>query len=291
MTEIIAPGAIAAQVVLISGLSGSGKTVALRALEDAGFFAMDNLPIPFATAILRDLVRRGEKHIALTLDARGGEPIRMLPNIISQLRADQLDVRLLFLEANDQDLVRRFSETRRPHPLADGHRSVSECIQFERTLLESAANLGRRLDTSLISPNTLRTWVRDFVQLDSSGLTLFFESFGFKNGIPLDADFVFDVRCLPNPFYDPDLRALTGKDTAVIRFLQGHPLVQRMIQDIQAFVQQWLPEFLRDNRSALTIAIGCTGGQHRSVFLAEQLAQRMQQRQQVTRVIHRELPS
>ncbi len=288
MTDPITP--INAQVVLISGLSGSGKTVALRALEDAGFFAMDNLPIPFATAIVRDLVQRGEKHIALTLDARGGEPIRLLPTIIDQLRSEHLDVRLLFLEANDQDLVRRFSETRRPHPLADGHRSVSECIRFERALLETAANLGRRLDTSLISPNTLRSWVRDFVQLDPSGLTLFFESFGFKNGIPLDADFVFDVRCLPNPFYDPDLRALTGKDTAVIQFLQDQPLVQRMLQDVLCFVQDWLPEFLRDNRSALTIAIGCTGGQHRSVYLAERLARQLQSQGQVTRVIHRELP-
>ncbi len=288
MTDPITP--INAQVVLISGLSGSGKTVALRALEDAGFFAMDNLPIPFATAIVRDLVQRGEKHIALTLDARGGEPIRLLPTIIDQLRSEHLDVRLLFLEANDQDLVRRFSETRRPHPLADGHRSVSECIRFERALLETAANLGRRLDTSLISPNTLRSWVRDFVQLDPSGLTLFFESFGFKNGIPLDADFVFDVRCLPNPFYDPDLRALTGKDTAVIQFLQDQPLVQRMLQDVLCFVQDWLPEFLRDNRSALTIAIGCTGGQHRSVYLAERLARQLQSQGQVARVIHRELP-
>lgn len=281
---------MSAQVVLISGLSGSGKTVALRALEDAGFFAMDNLPIPFATAVVRDLVQRGETHIALTLDARGGEPIRSLPHLMTQLRGDQLDVRLLFLEANDQDLVRRFSETRRPHPLADGQRSVSECIRFERALLETAANLGRRLDTSLISPNTLRGWVRDFVQLDPSGLTLFFVSFGFKNGIPLDADFVFDVRCLPNPFYDPALRALTGKDTAVMRFLQDQPLVTRMLQDISGFVQGWLPEFLRDNRSALTIAIGCTGGQHRSVYLAEQLAEQMQKTQQVVRVIHRELP-
>lgn len=279
-----------AQVVLISGLSGSGKTVALRALEDAGFFAMDNLPIPFATAIVRDLVQRGEKYIALTLDARGGEPIRLLPAIMTQLRGDQLDVRLLFLEANDQDLLRRFSETRRPHPLADGHRSLPECIQFERALLETAANLGRRLDTSLISPNTLRSRIRDFVQLDPSGLTLFFESFGFKSGIPLDADFVFDVRCLPNPFYDPALRPLTGKDAAVIRFLEDQPLVQRMKQDILDFVHGWLPEFLRDNRSALTIAIGCTGGQHRSVYLAEQLAHRLQALGQVSRVVHRELP-
>ncbi|MDE1942345.1 MAG: RNase adapter RapZ [Betaproteobacteria bacterium] len=277
-----------AQVILITGLSGSGKSVALRALEDAGYFSMDNLPLPFVTAVIHGLVERGEHRIAVTLDARSGEAIQQLPETLASLQKSGLDVRLLFLDANDQDLVRRFSETRRPHPLAEGRRSIAECIGVERALLEGAANIARRIDTTQLSPNTLRAWVRDFVELDSSQLTLFFESFGFKHGIPLDADFVFDVRCIPNPFYDPKLRPLTGKDPEIARFLESIPATHRMTEDIQAFVRRWAPEFMRDNRTALTIALGCTGGQHRSVYLAEALACALRSEYAV-RVIHREL--
>lgn len=284
------PGGTAptAQVILISGLSGSGKSVALRALEDAGYFSMDNLPLPFVAAVLHGLVARGEHRIALTLDVRSGEAIRQLPETLAALRQSALDVRLLFLDASDQDLVRRFSETRRPHPLADGRRSIAECISAERTLLEAAAGIARRIDTTQLSPNTLRAWVREFVDLDSSRLTLFFESFGFKHGIPLDADFVFDVRCIPNPFYDPRLRPLTGKDPEIAQFLESIPATRHMVDDIGAFVRRWAPEFMRDNRTALTIALGCTGGQHRSVYMAETLARSLQPEHAV-RVIHREL--
>ncbi len=289
MIETASPSApTPSQIVLISGLSGSGKTVALRVLEDAGYFAMDNLPLMFVTVVIEGLVERGEHCIALTLDARGGEAVKQLPDTLSALREKGLDVRLLFLDASEQELVRRFSETRRPHPLANGQLSIAECISAERTLLEAAAGIAHRIDTTNVSPNTLRTWVRDFVQLDSSRLTLFLESFGFKHGIPLDADFVFDVRCIPNPFYDPKLRPLTGKDTEIIRFLESLPMTHRMFEDIRQFISRWAPDFIRDNRTALTIAIGCTGGQHRSVYLAESLARSLRSEYAV-RVIHREL--
>jgi UPF0042 nucleotide-binding protein len=279
---------VAPQIVLISGLSGSGKSVALRVLEDAGYFAMDNLPLAFVTDIIQGLVERGEHRIAMTLDARGGEAVKRLPDTLSFLHERGLDVRLLFLDASEQELVRRFSETRRPHPLANGRLSIAECIGAERALLETVAGIARRIDTTNVSPNTLRAWVRDFVQLDPSRLTLFFESFGFKHGIPLDADFVFDVRCIPNPFYDPKLRPLTGKDPEIIRFLESIPMTQRMFDDIRRFISSWAPDFIRDNRTALTVAIGCTGGQHRSVYLAESLARSLQSSHAV-RVIHREL--
>jgi UPF0042 nucleotide-binding protein len=278
----------APQIILITGMAGSGKTVALRALEDAGYFSMDNLPLASVVDVIEELLKRGEKHIALTLDARGGGEIKQLPDTLTTLRNLLPDVRLLFLDASNQDLLRRFSETRRPHPLADGHRSIAECITHERALLEDVVEMAHRMDTSHVSPNTLRAWVRDFVELNANHLTLFFESFGFKHGIPLDADFVFDARCIPNPFYDPQLRPLTGRDPEIIQFLEGLQVTRRMVEDIRQFIARWLPDFVRDNRTALTIAIGCTGGQHRSVYLAEVLAKSFDADQPV-RVIHREL--
>ncbi len=276
------------KIILISGLSGSGKSVALRALEDAGFFAMDNLPLSFLVYVLQELVARGENSIALTLDVRGGDALTRLPDALEALRANGMDVRLLFLEASDQDLVRRFSETRRPHPLAQHHHAIAECIALERQLLAGVADMAHRMDTTHMTPNTLRSWVRDFVEPDPAKLTLFFQSFGFKYGIPMDADFVFDVRCIPNPFYDPHMRLLTGKDQPVIEFLEVQPAAQRMLEDVAGLVERWLPDFIQDNRTALTVALGCTGGQHRSVYLAERLARHFSDHL-TTRVIHREM--
>jgi UPF0042 nucleotide-binding protein len=276
------------QIVLISGLSGSGKSVALRALEDSGFFCMDNCPLSFVPAIVEGLLKRGEANVALTLDARSGEGIKELPHTLHSLAQKNFKTRLLFLDANDQELIRRFSETRRPHPLADGIRSVRECIALERELLEDAAEQADRIDTTNLAPNALRDRVRNFVELDSARMTLFFESFGFKHGIPLDADFVFDVRCIPNPFYDPELRPLTGQDPAIGAFLKDLPQTIRMEQDILRFLQGWIPDFIRDNRLTLTVGIGCTGGQHRSVYLAQRLADKLKDQYPV-RVIHREL--
>jgi UPF0042 nucleotide-binding protein len=211
-----------------------------------------------------------------------------LPASIAQLRTRVSDLLLLFLDAKTDALVKRFSETRRRHPLSDATSTLQESIQAERVLLAELGALGHHIDTSDLSPNALRGWVKDLVGLAGTGLTLLFQSFGFKHGIPLDADLVFDSRCLPNPHYDPVLRPLTGRDAAVIAFLQADADTQGMLADIGAFLDRWLPCYIRDNRSYLTVAIGCTGGRHRSVYLTEQLAQRFQSTLRAL-VRHREL--
>jgi UPF0042 nucleotide-binding protein len=197
-------------------------------------------------------------------------------------------VHVLFLDAQTDTLVKRFSETRRLHPLSDGVRTLPECVGYERELLAEISDIGHHIDTTELSANGLRAWIKQFIQLDRARLTLLFQSFGFKHGIPLDADLVFDVRCLPNPHYDEKLRPLTGRDTAVIEFLEGITSVRDMYNDIVHFLQRWLPEFVSDNRSYLTVAIGCTGGQHRSVYLAEKLARYFESQQQVL-IRHRQL--
>jgi UPF0042 nucleotide-binding protein len=199
-----------------------------------------------------------------------------------------MDLRVLFLEANTETLVKRYSETRRRHPLADSGRTLPECIEAEREALADIAEMGHRIDTSELSPNMLRTWIKDFLALDRSRIILLFESFGFKHGLPLDADFVFDVRCVPNPYYEPNLRPLTGLDAPVIEFLERQDSALGMLADIRYFLEKWLPCFVRDNRSYVTVAIGCTGGQHRSVYFAERLAERFRDEYQVL-VRHRGL--
>jgi len=270
------------QIVLISGLSGSGKSIALNVLEDAGYYVVDNLPAVLLPQLVAHLRGAGWRRVAVAVDMRSGVSIAALPQQVEALRATVRDLRVIFLEARDDALIARFSETRRRHPLAIDDVTLEEAIQREREALESIAELGHRIDTSDLHPNTLRAWVKDFIQMASTeGMTLMFESFGFKYGIPLDADLVFDVRCLPNPHYDPSLRPLTGRDQPVIEFLENIPEVERMAQDIRQFVASWLPAYLRDNRSYLTVAIGCTGGQHRSVYLAEWLAERFRDQLEV----------
>ena len=277
------------QLVLLSGLSGSGKSVALNALEDAGYFAVDNLPASLISALI-DSVKSISEKVAISIDARTGETIAALPDTIRQLAFDGIDCRVIFLEANDEALARRFSETRRPHPLSDKIAAgVIACIKAERQMLADIAELGHRMDTSGISPNTLRGWIRDWLQVDRNRITLTFQSFGFKHGIPIDADLVFDVRFLPNPFYEPLLRPLSGKDAPVKAFLQADLNVTHLIDDVASFLIRWLPSYMRENRAALTIAIGCTGGQHRSVYVVEELAQRLGSEQQVL-IRHRDLP-
>lgn len=260
------------QLILITGLSGSGKSVALNVLEDSGFYCVDNLPSQLLPELMRLLTAAGHRRVALSVDARGGASIAALPQQVAELKQGGIDVSVLFLDAKTDTLIKRYSETRRRHPLSDSGRTLPECIARERELLVELAGLAHHVDTSDLSPNALRTWVKDFVGLAGAGLTLLFESFGFKNGIPLDADLVFDVRCLPNPNYDPRLKPFTGLDPPVIEFLGADPATQKMRDDIRAFVENWLPCFNRDNRSYLTVALGCTGGQHRSVYLAEVLA-------------------
>ena len=260
------------QLVLITGLSGSGKSVALNALEDAGYYCVDNLPVTLLPELVAFLARAGYSRVALSIDVRSGESLDALPQHLTALRGAGTDVKVLFLEAKDDTLIQRFSETRRRHPLGDGRLTLPESIARERELLEHVADVSHHIDTSELSPNALRNWVREFMQVPSAGLTLLFESFAYKYGVPLDTDMVFDVRCLPNPHYDPKLRPFTGRDEPVIEFCNNDPGVQKMLQDIRRFVEEWLPCFDRDSRSYLTVGIGCTGGRHRSVYLAEQLA-------------------
>ncbi len=276
------------QTIIVTGLAGSGKSVVLKVLEDAGYYCVDNLPVLFVLDVILFLQKMGTGKVALSLDVRSGSGIGDLPKTIDQLQAQNIDPRVLFLEANTETIVKRFSEARRPHPLADDKRTLQECIGWERSILSGVAERAHHIDTSDLGPNALRAWVREFINLDAGKLSLFFQSFGFKNGIPRDADFVFDVRPLPNPYYDPKLRPLTGKDQPVMTFLESVPAAQSMLNDIEQFIARWLPEFVQDNRRSLTIAIGCTGGQHRSVYFAEQLAARFGKTQQV-QVRHRGL--
>lgn len=262
------------QLVLISGLSGSGKSIALNVLEDAGYFCVDNLPAALLSGLAGHLMRETHQRVAVAIDMRSGSGIAALPPQLKQLTDNRIDVHIIFLDARDDVLIQRFSETRRRHPMASGETTLAEAIAQERLALETLHGLGHRIDTSYLRPNALRAMVKDFIdaEMDGQGLTLLFESFGFKHGLPLDADLVFDVRCLPNPHYDPLLRPLTGRDAAVIGFLEAQPEVQRMLADIRRYLEDWLPAYIRDNRSYLTVALGCTGGQHRSVWFAEKLA-------------------
>ena len=276
------------QLVVLSGVSGSGKSVALKSLEDAGFFCVDNLPAELIGPLADYAVARGEPKVAIGADARSRESLGHLPEIVAKERARGTDVRVIFLDATDESLVRRFAETRRPHPLAQDGRSIEESIGEERRLLAFLAEAGQRVDTSGLTPPQLRTWIRDVVVTDHARLTLFFQSFGFKTGVPLDADFVFDARFLPNPHYDPLLRPQSGRDPAVIAFLERETQASLFVEDIQRFLQRWLPRFVLDQRASINVAIGCTGGCHHSVFVAENLAQRFQSEYQVV-VRHRDL--
>jgi UPF0042 nucleotide-binding protein len=278
------------RLVLISGLSGSGKSIALNVLEDAGYNCVDNLPSWLLPQLLERLGAEGQERLAVAIDVRGGDSLRQLPGLLDDLRRRGIESHFLFLDAKDETLLKRYSETRRRHPLADAPRTLPEAIAEERARLQAIAGLGHRLDTSDLPPNTLRHWVRQFIALEpGEGLTLLFESFGFKHGLPLDADLVFDARCLPNPHYEPALKALTGRDASVILFLESQSDVVRMRDDIRRFVADWLPSYIHDNRSYLTVAIGCTGGQHRSVYLVEWLAREFVAGARVL-VRHRELP-
>ena len=277
------------QLVLVSGLSGSGKSIALNVLEDSGYYCIDNLPVSLLQESVQLLRDAGNLRIAMSIDARSGGSLGLIPGYLADLKAQGIDVRPLFLEATDEALIRRFSETRRHHPLAQGNITLEECLARERDLLSPIAEIGHRIDTSGLQPNALRSWIRELLHVAPGNAVLLFESFAYKQGVPLDADLVFDVRCLPNPFYVARLRAMTGLDTEVAAFLEDNPEVGRMLADIGGFVETWLPAYRNDNRGYLTVAIGCTGGQHRSVYFAERLAARFRDRNSVV-VRHRNLP-
>ena len=269
------------RIVIITGISGSGKSVALNVLEDTGHYCVDNLPPALLSNLVATLAEEGLQALAVAVDARSAESLASLPADVKRLREEGHDVKVMFLTANTHSLVARFSETRRSHPLSHelrpgqnpaARRTLIECIMEERERLSAIEQLGHVVDTSELSANKLRAWVKDLVASEGAPLTLFFESFAFKLGVPMDADFVFDVRALPNPYYDLTLRPLTGRDAPVIDFLDAQPSAIEMMGDIRAFIEKWLPFFKTDNRSYLTVALGCTGGQHRSVYMAEKLA-------------------
>ncbi len=286
------------RIILLTGLSGSGKSVGLNALEDAGYFCVDNLPPSLLRALVDTCQQEGAERLAIAVDARSASSLAELPEAIASLKARGHHVDTVFLTAKTESLINRFSETRRSHPLS--HRiaqeaapndmpTLVECLRKEREMLSAVEGLGHQIDTSGLSANQLRAWIRELVRTDRSApMSLLFESFAFKYGVPLDADLVFDVRVVPNPFYDKQLRPLTGRDQPVIDFLTAQPEAMTLMADIRGFVDRWLPAFQRDNRSYLTVAIGCTGGQHRSVFMVEQLAEHFHDRARVL-VRHREL--
>ncbi len=267
------------QLIIVTGISGSGKSLAINVLEDAGYFCIDNLPVQYLLEVALSLEQEGQSQVAVSIDARVGKSLKGLREAVSSLRDHGHDVKVLFLNARTDALVQRYSETRRRHPLTLPSSDVqgptlSESIERERELMAEIEDFGVSIDTSDLHPNTLRQWVRDVVNADRATLTLLFESFAFKHGVPLDADLVYDVRCLPNPYYTAELRPLTGLDKPVAGFLASIPPVAKMIEDISRFLEDWLPHYVQDNRHYLTIAIGCTGGQHRSVYIVEALARR-----------------
>ena len=282
-------------LVIISGMSGSGKSIALGALEDAGYYCVDNLPPELLEPFLALEDRLRARKVAIAMDVRSGESLPQLPLLLHGLRDKGLSLRQIFLDANDHTLVRRFSETRRRHPLStpgetDIQQALLQTIRRERELLADLRERSHVIDTSHLRPSQLLAMVKDLIAAPAAHLTLVFESFAFKRGITLDADYVFDVRMLPNPHYEPELRELTGRDAPVMAFLQQHGEVAQMQQDVAQFLQRWLQALVRNHRSYVTVAIGCTGGQHRSVYLCEQLAQQFAA-QWSTLVRHRELKS
>jgi UPF0042 nucleotide-binding protein len=293
------------EVVLVTGISGSGKSVALHALEDAGFFCVDNLPPELLRGFLKLEETRPERRLGIAVDVRSAGSLPHLLPLLHQLQQEGVAVQAVFLDASTDALVRRFSETRRPHPLSgelppealpaglaggepQSRRALVDSIELERKLLAELREVSTVIDTSQLRPAQLRVWIRDLVRDTGKRLTLVFESFAFKFGVPLDADYVFDVRVLPNPHYVRELRPLTGRDAPVADFLRLQPEVGEMLGQIEAFLARWLPAFEADQRSYLTVAIGCTGGQHRSVYFAETLAARFRALT-TTLIRHREL--
>ena len=263
------------QINLITGISGSGKSVALRAFEDAGYDCVDNLPVTLLENLITTLESERSERVAVAIDARRGQSIADLPQILENLRRNH-QVRIVFLNADTNTLIQRFSETRRRHPLSGKTQQTQaatliEAIDKERSLLEPLRSQAHSIDTSNIPAHALRSWIQDLLKDKPQGLTVIFESFGFKKGLPSEADLVFDARCLPNPHYDKVLRPLSGKDQPVREFLEKIPEVVSMENDIIQFIEKWLPHYIADGRSYLTVAIGCTGGQHRSVYLVSRI--------------------
>jgi UPF0042 nucleotide-binding protein len=282
-------------LVIISGLSGSGKTIALHTLEDIGYYCTDNLPAGLLDAYALEFSRPGAarmKKVAVGIDARNNpDQISRFPAVIEDCRNRGINCRIIFLQADDHAILKRFSETRRKHPLTGPGITLADAVREERRLLAPiSANADIFIDTSLTNVHQLRDLVRDCIGAgEIPGLSLVLRSFGYKHGVPADADIVFDSRCLPNPYWEPALRNLTGRDSAVIEFLDAAPAVHELYADIENFLLKWIPRFEANNRSYLGIAIGCTGGQHRSVYLVERIAVSLRNRFENIIIRHREL--
>lgn len=282
------------QLVVVSGLSGSGKSTALHVLEDVGYNCIDNLPLGLLPALVREIEAHGNSNqsIAIGVDARNTwQDLNRFPDLIKEIEELSHNVTVLFLESQIPVLIKRFSETRRKHPLSDESTSLKEAINKENELLLPVRNYADQIiDTSNLTLHELRDLVKNrIVDRQDSSMAILFESFGFKHGVPVNADLVFDARCLPNPHWKPNLRPQTGKDQDVIDFLSSEQCVEEMLNDIKNFVGRWLPAYLANNRSYMTIAIGCTGGQHRSVYLAERLQQHFTPQYLDCQVRHRDI--
>jgi len=282
-------------LIIISGRSGSGKSSALHLLEDEGYYSIDNLPVtllPQLISALRDGARDAPKRVAVCIDARNASRDLSQFNDLLQQLPDDVHTEVVYLDADDHTLIKRFSETRRRHPLSDPDTALAEALAREKAWLEPIAMAaGLVLDTSAMNVHDLRSTVRERLVGERASLSLLFQSFGFKRGIPVDADFVFDLRALPNPHWDPALRSFTGRDQPVRDFLDAEPDVQAMMADIRQFMERWLPRFVANNRSYVTVALGCTGGQHRSVYMVEALARHFRKDYGNVQVRHREQPS
>jgi UPF0042 nucleotide-binding protein len=279
---------------IVTGLSGSGKTIALQAFEDAGFYCIDNLPAMLLPHVARELSQapdEGLKQVAVGVDARNRAFLAGTSKALEELTSLGISHRILFLDADETVLLKRFQETRRRHPMQDDETPLLDAIRLEKKLLEPLADAAAlRVDTSRTTPHELRRQIQDYARgQETAGLTVLFESFGFKHGTPLDADFVFDVRCLPNPYWEIELRPYTGTDEPVIRFLEQYDDVRAMLDDLKTFLERWLLCFTRSNRNYVTVALGCTGGQHRSVYLVDRLAAYFAAKGIKTQVRHREL--
>lgn len=279
---------------IISGRSGSGKSTVLHVLEDRGYYCIDNLPASLLPALAQRITTgaTGIPQVAVSIDARNSSAdLQQVPEIINQLKQLDLHAEIIFLDANSQTLLKRFSESRRKHPLSSDTVGLKEAIDKESELLEAISLMASlSIDTSNMSLHELRDLIKNrLIENKETGLALLFQSFGYKNGVPVDADIVYDVRCLPNPYWDSNLRALTGKDPEVVNFLEQQQEVGEMFKDIRDYLKKWLPHYESNNRSYITVALGCTGGQHRSVFLCEKLGNHFRTTNKIVQIRHREL--
>lgn len=285
------------KIFIVSGLSGSGKTIALNAFEDEGYYCIDNLPVGMLLAAVENLTNQPSasyKEVALGIDARSGyEDLQALEQVINRIRANGHEVTVVFLQAGEEVLIKRYSETRRKHPLTHAGLPLLEAIREEKKILQEVAALADlAIDTSRLNVHELTMLVHDRTHPErlAGKLSLLIQSFGFKHGVPLDSDFVFDLRCLPNPFWEPKLRPYTGMDQPIQEYLQQHQEVEEMFDYLNRFMNQWVPRFVASNRSYVTLSVGCTGGRHRSVYIAERLGESLTEKfGRAVRVQHREL--